>query len=236
MNSLRNSKSVLKTLLRMAIVSIALIGLTEASRAEIIYEDVFDRTGPIHKTAPAPTNIPSGGWSSNVAIGGGIGQQTQNSSLMLSNISDCCSLPYSFANLDAHTIVTLSAELNVGAGGGGKAWVGIGFVGAGRDLFRTGVAWVRLSSDGKVEMVKGPGYAAAKKVATFTSGNSVPIKITYDTSTNTAMFYIDSQMVGTIAYETAPTVGRVFIATVADPAETLSGSVKNFKLETASAP
>jgi len=207
------------------------------AQADVIFEDSFDRSAALHNSSPEPMNGPGATWNDTAAMGGSKGLSTENKALVLTNLTSFVSLPYTLSYAPAKSVVTLSAKFTV-ASGNGKAWVALGFSGN-NYVFRTGTAWMRFATNGKIQLVKGPGYndvprTVVKEAAA--TDKSVELKISYDTSNNLATFYLDDASVGTFTYDAMPDITRVFIACMTDENDSLSGSVQDFKLEVTQQP
>lgn len=211
--------------------------LTLHANAETVFEDTFDRGGALGKSAPAPVNGPGVVWGDNAVIGGTAGLQTEGGSLKISNINEFVFLPYNFSYVTSKSLISLSAKITLG-GGNGKAWIGFGFANDNK-LFQTGTAWIRLCTDGKSELLKGPGLsrdARIKSSLILAPDQAADLKITYDTSTNIAAFYLNNEAVGTFTYDSMPSMDRIFFASIKDENDALSGSVQDLKLDISPVP
>lgn len=211
--------------------------LTLQANAETIFEDAFDRGGALAKSAPAPVNGPGAVWGDNAVLGGTAGLQTENGSLKIANFNEFVFLPFNFSYVPQKSLIILSAKVTLG-GGNGKAWIGFGFAGDNK-LFQTGTAWIRLCTDGKSELLKGPGLTRDSRIKNsiiLAPDKAADLKITYDTSTNIAAFYLNNEVVGTFSYDSIPPIDRVFFSSIMDENDTLAGSVQGFKLDISPAP
>ncbi|XHR30645.1 MAG: hypothetical protein ACFUZC_08795 [Chthoniobacteraceae bacterium] len=202
------------------------------ANAEVVIEDAFNRTGPLAKSPPAPVNGPGAIWACNAAAGGALGIFTENGALKISNLNEFASLPFTFLYVPQNYLISLSANITLSTGKG-KSWIGFGFAGDNR-LFRAGTAWLRLCTNGKSELVKGPGYASCPKIqvpVTLTADKPAKIEITFNTGTNTATFIVNGEKLGVFSYNETPPVDRIFLSTSTDSDDVLNGMLQNLKLE-----
>lgn len=202
------------------------------SYGEIILEDSFERLGFLDKTSPSKINFQDGAWGDNAVIGGGKGMRTSRNGLVIDNQNDFVFFPYAFADASAREKFSLSADV-VLKKGAGKSWIAIGFAGT-NDMFGSGVAWMKLSTDGGVEVVEGPGYINGKHINLPTGVDlekGLIVRVDYELATNHATFYMNGDAVETIQVPASALLDRIFFATSAADEDLLSGFVRNIKLE-----